>query len=354
MSPTLQFRTVYQTLLMFVVIFIFSGIVVADTKLAIMTGDWNNASIWSPAVVPVSGDSVVIKSDNGSPITVTVTVGNITIDALVIDANGVGSILEITNDRSLSVARNIENYSDFSSDGSISLGGNWMNTGTFTATGNTVTFNGVGTNQTIDNTTFNNLTINKTSGTVTLAGAINIIGNLTLTSGTLDLSSFTIGRQSLGGTFTVSNNANLKIGGTNTFPSNYQTVSLGTTSNIEYNGGATQTIARYSTSPNGAITYGNLILSGTGTKTSADSITVAGNIIINAVTFSGQSNKTHKIGGNWTLSNGGTYNGQYTNNTVVFNGSGDQQISGGTFRNFTVSKTGTLSLSGNVSVKAVT
>ena len=33
-----------------------------------------------------------------------------------------------------------------------------------------------------------------------------------------------------------------------------------------------------------------------GTKTAADSITVAGNITIDVVTFSGQSNKTHKIG----------------------------------------------------------
>ncbi|MEK7263387.1 MAG: T9SS type A sorting domain-containing protein [Bacteroidota bacterium] len=349
----LRYKTISQTLLMFVLSFCFLSLSKSDTKLAILTGDWHNAAVWSPAGVPVSGDSIVIKSDIGNPIIVTVTTSNIVIDALVIDGDGVGSSLEITNDRSLTVARSIENYSDFSTDGSISLGGNWINTGTFNAGGNTVTFNGSGTNQTIDNSDFNNLTINKTSGTVTLAGTINIIGNLTLTNGTLDLSSFTINRQSLGGTFTISNSATLKIGGTNTFPSNYQTVSLSTTSNVDYNGGATQTIARYSTSPNGAITYGNLNLYGTGTKTAADSITVAGNITIDVVTFSGQSNKTHKIAGNWTLSNGGTYNGQFTNNTVVFNGSGSQQISGGTFRNFSVAKSGgTLSLAGNVSVQS--
>jgi hypothetical protein len=89
-------------------------------------------------------------------------------------------------------------------------------------------------------------------------------GVLTITSGTFDLSTFTINRSSNGGSLTLSNGATLKIGGTNGFPTGYNTHAIGSTSpfsTVEY-AGAAQTI----TSLNSAQAYGHLILSGSGIK----------------------------------------------------------------------------------------
>jgi len=64
----------------------------------------------------------------------------------------------------------------------VSVGGNWVNTGTFTAGGSTVIFNGVG-GQTISGTTsFNNLTVSNTAG-VTLNAPTTVSGTLALGTG---------------------------------------------------------------------------------------------------------------------------------------------------------------------------
>ena len=111
------------------------------------------------------------------------------------------------------------------------------------------------------------------SGTKTLAGTENVAGNLTISAGTFDLGSNTINRTSAGGTLTLSNGAALKIGGTNTFPSNYSAHSIGVTSTIEYSG-TNQSLAFL----NSAQDYGNLTISGGGTKTLAASVNVIGTL----------------------------------------------------------------------------
>jgi hypothetical protein len=104
---------------------------------------------------------------------------------------------------------------------------------------------------------------NLTAGqTLTLDANKSPDGNLTVTAGTLDLSTFTINRSAAGGTLTVSNGATLKIGGTNAFPTNYNTHSVGATSTVEYAG-----TAQSVTTLNSTQSYGNLILSGSGLKT---------------------------------------------------------------------------------------
>ncbi|MBI4645820.1 MAG: hypothetical protein HY738_04250, partial [Bacteroidia bacterium] len=97
----------------------------------------------------------------------------------------------------------------------MTVGGSWTNNSTFTPGSNTVTFNGTGT-QTITKTegeTFNNLTINKTSGTVILAYNINVNNTLTMTQGNIDCQSYTLTLGTgLGSTGTLTYTAGTIIG----------------------------------------------------------------------------------------------------------------------------------------------
>jgi len=187
---------------------------------------------------------------------------------------------------------------------SFSVAGDWTNNSTglsLAAKATTVSFNGSST-QTIggsQSTTFRNVTINNSGSTVTLARNQTVTnGNLTISTGILDLSSYTMNRSSSGGTLTVSNGATLKIGGTNGFPSNYSTHTLGSTSTVEYSG-ANQTVSNES--------YGNLTLSGSGTKTMPDSaMTIAGNFTISG-TASAAARANITVNGNFTIDAGATF-----------------------------------------------
>jgi hypothetical protein len=91
----------------------------------------------------------------------------------------------------------------------ISLGGDWSNSGTF-AGGNTVTFNGSGPQTLIKpgGETFNDLSIIKTGGTLTLNSSATVNGTLTLTSG-----AFSIGANTLNLNGTLSIGSGSLIGG---------------------------------------------------------------------------------------------------------------------------------------------
>ncbi len=96
----------------------------------------------------------------------------------------------------------------------LSLPGNWSNSGTFTAGSGTVVFTGSSATQTITNAsgeTFNNLTVNKASGNVQLVNNITVNGTLTATSGGVDLNSHTI---TLGASATLSETPGNTVHGT--------------------------------------------------------------------------------------------------------------------------------------------
>ena len=144
--------------------------------------------------------------------------------------------------------------------------------GTFNSGTGTFNFNGSGAQSITgpNSPTFNNLVVNKPSGTLTLGVNSPVKSNLTVTSGVFDLGAFTANRTAAGGTLTVSNGATLKIGGTNSLPTNYTTYALGPTSTVEYDGSGAQTIT--------ATSYGNLTSSSTGARTlpSGQTVGVAG------------------------------------------------------------------------------
>lgn len=217
--------------------------------------------------------------------------------------------------------------------------GNWINNGgTFVPGSGTVTFNGT-TEQAIQgegiSTDFNNLTINKSAGALTVGGSIvtiNASGNVTLTAGELDAGAATFNLT--GGNWT--NN------GATFTPA---------TSTVTFSGSGAQAINGTAASQ----TFNNLqvnksanTLSVSGSTTS---LTATGNITLDAGTFDKGTAANIYAKGNWT-NNGGTFT--YGTGTVHFDGTGAQAIngsaSGTSFYNVTVNKSsGTLSLGGSLS-----
>lgn len=158
---------------------------------------------------------------------------------------------------------------------------------------------------------YGNLIISGT-GTRTLAGNVNGAATLSVTGGTLSLGTSTIGRATSGGSLSLSDGATLIIGGTNTFPANYATHTIGNTSTVEYAGGA-QVIA----TPNSSQEYGNLVLSGSGTKSFTSGLVVGNNLTVGTgVTVNIASAQTLTVRN--ILSNSGTF-------TIANNGNLIQQ-----------------------------
>ena len=198
-----------------------------------------------------------------------------------------------------------------SSGGIAAVGTNSGNVQTTTArnynTGANYIYNGT-VNQAEGNglpATVNNLTIDNTGGggsnTVTMQSNVSVTSNLSVLNGVLDLVTFTANRSAAGGTLTVSNGANLIIGGTNTLPSNYSTHSIGNTSTIEY-AGTTNVVAAL----NSAQSYGNLVISASGATTTNSfsvvrTLTVSGSMVASAGTVT-MSNVLSSIDNSGTLS----------------------------------------------------
>src|ERR1041385_9139607 len=228
----------------------------------------------------------------------------------------------------------------------LNVGRNWSRTGTFSATPGLVVLNGSSQSISGSTTTFGNLTISS-SGTVTLAAITTVTGgNLSVTSGIFDLSTFTCNRSAAGGVLSVSNGATLKIGGTNGIPTNYSTHTFGASSTVEYSGTA-QSVSGES--------YGNLTISGSATKTLAASCTPAGILTVNAGTFDLSTFTINRAssGGTLTVVNGavlkiGGTNGFPSNYTTHTLGATSTIEYGGTTQTIAVESYGHLTVSGSL------
>lgn len=168
------------------------------------------------------------------------------------------------------------------------------------------------------------LSIEKINATVTLGVNLSAVVNLSINSGTLATSTYSITPDATASTLNLSDNATLKLQGTSTI-GNFTTTNIDTFSTVEY-AGVTQTIK--------ATTYGNLVLSSAGTKTASGTITINNNFTLTNATFDAGSS-THILKGNWTMTSG-LYN---TTGALTLNGVANQILkSTGAFRSLTINK----------------
>ena len=288
------------------------------------------------------------------------------------NSNGLLLPAAITVKKNLTLTAGILNVSAHN----ITVGGNWINnaaTTALTAGTRTVTFNGT-IPQNIGGsfaTTFNDLIILGSASTVSLGVNANVAGNLFVTTGTFDIGTYTANRTTAGGTITVSNNSFLKIGGTNSFPTNYTISSLSVGGTVEY-AGTNQAVANkiYGnltlSSASGAVVKtmpatamvveGNLTsLIGSGTSvtyTAGADLTINGKVIIGASTVFNGASYNSSVRGNWD--NTGTFNGN--TGTVIFVGAGSIVAGNGVanFNNLTIAaspvtfSSATITLAGNL------
>ena len=321
---------------------------------SVATGNWGSNLTWadSPGGTPGTCPGTALGAgvpDGGTPAyinftatshTVTVDVSNAAATSVRIGTPGTGTAGLAIAAGTLDVAGSVtivggtgtkKALLSFTT-GTLKVGGTITESGATDVTfgTGTVEYDGTG-NQTVANYGYHNLTINKSAGTASPGANITIGNNLTVTSGTLDILTYTVDRGTAGGTAYVANGATLRIGGGGDFPANYTTVSpLGATSTVAYYGASFQPVT--------ALTYGHLELSGAGRKApAAGTITVAGNFSIASGTEcdADVNDPTFNIAGNFT--NNGTFTPGLS--TVVLNGTAAQSISGvaTTFNNLTIS-----------------
>jgi uncharacterized repeat protein (TIGR01451 family) len=209
-----------------------------------------------------------------------------------------------------------------------SVGGDWINNGSFTATGSTLNFNGAGAQSvTGGSSPFN--AVNFTGGgmksvdsQVLIDGDVSIAAGATLYGGSGGWLLRVGGNWNNGGTFNAGNGL----------------VELASTA-------ATQTIT--------ATSFNDVTFSNPGTKKALGNLNAAGNLLVNTGAIFDANGFTHGVGGNWTD------NGSFTStgSTVNFVGTGAQTIGAETFNNVFVAKTsgaatlgGTLLVTGNFQV----
>ncbi|MEI6576485.1 MAG: dockerin type I domain-containing protein [Bacteroidota bacterium] len=266
---------------------------------------------------------------------------------------------------SLSILGNvtIQPGTSFNSNGfNITLGGDWVDNGSFTNGGNTVLFNGSGpqglTNPSGE--TFNILDIAKTGETLTLNGNTTVNNSFSLTSGTIAVGNSILTLNSTvtgGGTLTSSPSGTVSYNqgsaGQSVLSGNYGNLvfsdfsktlassgTIGVAGTFTPGGGGSHTVTGSTINFNGGsqaipvFGYNNLTASGSGTKNATGTIIIGGNLTINSsVVLSGAttlsldgtshfnagtlSAGTITVGTGGTLTNNGT-----TTATSILNGAG--------------------------------
>jgi hypothetical protein len=200
---------------------------------------------------------------------------------------------------------------------SFNVKGNWTNNSTavdLVSKNTTVIFNGSGA-QIIggaQSTTFRNITINKSSGTLSLGINTSIqSGDLTISGGTTDLVTYSLNRSTAGGTMTIATGCTLKLAGASggpsgsNFPLNFSSMSINSNSTVEYNGSNAIAQTIYAGATYGHLSLTNGTGSGSSSKITTANLTVNGNLTVNSGTILTPA-AANTIGGTGTLTGSGT------------------------------------------------
>jgi len=282
--------------------------------------EWNNPLNWSPSLVPAAGDSVVIPPVSGPvlfdpnlcPTSHTYSCGSVIIGNLTIQSNASLTL----NGQNITVSSAFTNSGNFILDGTetVSLTQDTTDAGTFTYvgdnTGHQITVIDFGA------TDYYNLVIDDTNAArdtfVTAASKnLNTIGGVTVTSGTLDIST---------------NSDTLTVGGTLSVNGANGTLTA-TSGNITASGSVSITAGIF-TAPGSAKTFtiaGNFTHSG-GTFTDSNGlVTLNGtNQSVNGTTTFYQFTKTVAAAATLTFDHTGT---QTFTNMLTLNGASGQLLS---------------------------
>lgn len=237
-------------------------------------------------------------------------------------------------------------------------GSNTITSFTASANPNTVNYSLAG-NQTVKGTTYHHLTISG-SGTKTLNAATSINGNLSISAGTLACAQYQITGNATG-VLSLAAATGLTLGSTTvatdvSFPTNFTSITLATTSTVSYVANINQTI-------NTIPTYGNLTISGGAsvvTKTlSSTPINIVGNLVVNTATvtmnfgsstvnltgsLSGSGNVTFTTGRLNISGNSNGLTGSFncgTSTVSVQSSTANQTIKGTNYYNLWISKSAT-------------
>jgi hypothetical protein len=250
-----------------------------------------------------------------------------TIDSI---ANVAGNLLifagQLDNSSTTTIAGNvtIASGTTFNNNSILHVGGNWVNNGSYTSIGASIFFDGTGT-QTISASTFNNLIVNKPVGSsAILTGNVLMNGDLTVTSGTLNIKSFTCDRTVTGGLMTLGDSATFIVGANNA-PAVFSSGAISNSSTVIADGTSPQYI--YS-----GTNFGNLILRNAGVKTLVTNLTINGDLTIESgATFDGGAN-TISLNGNWIDS--GTFTPSAS--TIICTGTSKNIAGNNIFNRFSV------------------
>jgi hypothetical protein len=197
----------------------------------------------------------------------------------------------------------------------------------------TVIFDGSSA-QTIPSTTYGNLTLNNSAGG-SLAGAITVAGTMTITAGTLDVTSANNYGVTLQGNFvnngtftpqagTVTFNGTTTISGSST--TQFKNITINSTKTLTGPSSATMNVSGNWVN-NGTFTHNNSTILFNGTSTISGSGTQA----FSSVTINTSNTLTGPAtSGAWSVAGNFTNNGTFTNNTSIltFNGTANQIFSG--------------------------
>lgn len=376
----------------------------ATLKKSVSSGNWSNPAIWSPLGVPTTSEDVTIQTSHIVTIDKnTASVGILMIDSgAVLQGDGTGRYLSIGagggqdfyNSGTLDFAGThyailkLNTHSQWGTTTGIikldllDLNGNVLSfvagaslqiqfTGSGNCIANAGTINGISTAlfnysgtspqllSTSANVNYGTLWINNSAGVSQSRSLSNtdLVGDLIIQSGTFNTGGYSItGNTSR--TLQVVNGATLNVDISGAMATGFGTKTFGTTSTVNYTG-TIQTVS--------VENYGNLTLSGSGTKTlpgsamtisgdltttgtvtatTGGALTVNGNLSIGSGTTFNAGSFIHTVLGTW--SNTGTLSAGTS--TVAMNGSSAQTLSGGPFYNLTVNNTSGVSLSSDVSV----